>query len=53
VNEVVRAVADTGETFITPTVYAGTPALRVAFSNWQTEEDDEDRVFAALKSVLT
>jgi hypothetical protein len=46
-------VARTGETFITPTVYGGTPALRVAFSNWRTVEADEDRVFAALKSVLT
>jgi len=53
VNEVVRAVARTGETFITPTVYDGTPALRVAFSNWRTMPADEDRVFAALKSVLT
>jgi hypothetical protein len=46
-------VARTGETFITPTVYDGTPALRVAFSNWRTMPADEDRVFAALKSVLT
>jgi glutamate/tyrosine decarboxylase-like PLP-dependent enzyme len=52
VTAVLRAVAETGETFLTPTVYAGTPGLRMAFSNWRTSEHDEERIFAALKQVL-
>ncbi|MFJ5969239.1 pyridoxal phosphate-dependent decarboxylase family protein [Streptomyces sp. NPDC093060] len=39
-----RAVADSGESFVTPTVYGGVPALRAAFSNWRTTEDDIRRV---------
>ncbi|MET9128828.1 pyridoxal phosphate-dependent decarboxylase family protein [Streptomyces antibioticus] len=39
-----RAVADSGEAFLTPTVLHGTPALRAAFSNWRTTEADTDRV---------
>ncbi|GGJ44378.1 pyridoxal phosphate-dependent decarboxylase family protein [Streptomyces brasiliensis] len=43
-----RAVADSGEAFLTPTVLHGTPALRAAFSNWRTTEADTDRVRDAL-----
>ncbi|MGH1552601.1 pyridoxal phosphate-dependent decarboxylase family protein [Streptomyces sp. L7] len=46
-----EAVAATGEAFLTPTVYDGTPALRAAFSNWRTSEADTDRVLAALGST--
>jgi glutamate/tyrosine decarboxylase-like PLP-dependent enzyme len=45
------AIADTGESFVTPTVYAGTPGLRAAFSNWRTTEADLDRVLAALAAA--
>lgn len=38
----------TGEVFMTPTVYAGRPAIRAAFSNWRTTETDVARVWAAL-----
>ncbi|MFI5613663.1 pyridoxal phosphate-dependent decarboxylase family protein [Amycolatopsis sp. NPDC051903] len=48
IDAVVRAVAAGGETFVTPTVYAGVPALRAAFSNWRTAREDVDRIFAAL-----
>jgi glutamate/tyrosine decarboxylase-like PLP-dependent enzyme len=51
--EAIRAIAETGEVFATPTVYDNTPALRLAFSNWRTSETDEDRIFAALRRVLT
>ncbi|WP_406176756.1 hypothetical protein [Streptomyces sp. NBC_00996] len=44
-----HAVAASGEAFVTPTFYAGTHALRAAFSNWRTSEADTDRVFEALK----
>lgn len=53
VAEAARAIAETGEVFATPTVYDGAPALRLAFSNWRTSEADEDRIFAALRKVLS
>lgn len=46
-----QSVAASGEAFLTPTVYDGTPALRAAFSNWRTSEADTDRVLAALASA--
>ncbi|MER6083061.1 pyridoxal-dependent decarboxylase, partial [Streptomyces sp. NPDC001833] len=46
-----RAVAASGEAFLTPTVYGGLPALRAAFSNWQTAEDDTRRVLAVLATA--
>ncbi|MBB2913284.1 glutamate/tyrosine decarboxylase-like PLP-dependent enzyme [Streptosporangium becharense] len=52
VAEVVRAVTDSGEAFLTPTVYAGMPALRAAFSNWRTTEADVDRVAKALEAAV-
>ncbi|MFF0597589.1 pyridoxal phosphate-dependent decarboxylase family protein [Streptomyces antibioticus] len=47
-----RAVADSGEAFLTPTVLHGTPALRAAFSNWRTTEADTDRVLDALARAV-
>jgi glutamate/tyrosine decarboxylase-like PLP-dependent enzyme len=41
-----------GEAFFTPTVYAGVPALRAAFSNWRTTQDDWRRVADALRDRL-
>lgn len=52
VNAYVLAVRDRGDAFITPTVYAGTWALRAAFSNWRTGEGDVERVFASLDAAL-
>ncbi|MFI6490192.1 pyridoxal phosphate-dependent decarboxylase family protein [Streptomyces sp. NPDC050564] len=49
VHALAHAVAASGETFVTPTFYAGTHALRAAFSNWRTSEADTDRVFEALR----
>ena len=49
VDALIRAVADSGEAVVTPTVYDGTPGFRVAFSNWRTTQSDVDR----LKAVLT
>lgn len=48
VDALVRAVADSGEALVTPTVYDGIPGFRVAFSNWRTTESDVDRLWAVL-----
>ncbi|MFE2178897.1 pyridoxal phosphate-dependent decarboxylase family protein [Kitasatospora sp. NPDC059462] len=44
------AVAD--EAFLTPTHYAGVPALRAAFSNWRTTDADVRRTAAALATAV-
>lgn len=49
---VARAIAATGEAFVTPSVYDGQPVLRAAFSNWRTTDADDERVFAAISSAL-
>lgn len=39
------------EAFLTPTTYAGVPALRAAFSNWRTTEADVHRLTEALRNT--
>ncbi|WP_037676583.1 aminotransferase class I/II-fold pyridoxal phosphate-dependent enzyme [Streptomyces griseus] len=51
VDALAQAVASSGEAFLTPTVYAGLPALRAAFSNWRTTEADMERVLATVASA--
>ncbi|SFQ42698.1 Glutamate or tyrosine decarboxylase [Amycolatopsis arida] len=53
VAAVVREVARSGAAFVTPTVYSGQHALRVAFSNWRTTEPDADRVAAAIERACS
>jgi glutamate/tyrosine decarboxylase-like PLP-dependent enzyme len=51
VHELARLIASSGETFLTPTVYNGQPALRAAFSNWRTTEADVDRILRAITTA--
>ena len=44
-------IRDDGRTFFTPTNYKGVPAIRAAFSNWQTTEADVTIAFQALKET--
>ncbi|WP_441249845.1 pyridoxal phosphate-dependent decarboxylase family protein [Kitasatospora sp. McL0602] len=41
-----------GEAFLTPTRYAGAPALRAAFSSWRTTEADVRRTATALARAV-
>lgn len=45
------ALARDGRVFCTPTVYAGKPAVRAAFSNWSTTEADLATIVATLGEV--
>lgn len=42
----------TGAVFLTPTVLHGQWAIRAAFSNWQTTQDDVARISTALQQAL-
>ncbi|QCP50677.1 aspartate aminotransferase family protein [Trinickia violacea] len=53
VNAFMRAVRDRGDVFVSSTVYAGTWALRAAFSNWRTNESDVERIAASLAATLS
>ncbi|MFD6254790.1 pyridoxal phosphate-dependent decarboxylase family protein [Nocardia sp. NPDC060256] len=51
VHALVDAIAESGETFVTPTVYDGSPAIRAAFSNWRTTDTDVDRAAKAIAAA--
>ncbi|GGS67346.1 aspartate aminotransferase family protein [Planobispora rosea] len=50
-GDLVTAITESGEAFLTPTVYDGVPALRAAFSNWRTTEADVERVAKLLERL--
>jgi glutamate/tyrosine decarboxylase-like PLP-dependent enzyme len=47
-----RNIEAAGRIFLTPTHYAGKPALRAAFSNWRTTAADLEIIQAALQAAL-
>lgn len=42
---------DDGSVFMTPSLYQGTPAIRAALSNWQTEQADIELATQALEAA--
>jgi glutamate/tyrosine decarboxylase-like PLP-dependent enzyme len=52
IQTLVRRLRDDGQVFLSPTVLHGTWAIRAAFSNWRTSEEDVERVFAAILNAL-
>lgn len=46
-------VRDDGRIFLTPTVYQGQPAVRAAFSNWQTEQRDLEICWETLQELVS
>jgi glutamate/tyrosine decarboxylase-like PLP-dependent enzyme len=48
IGAALQAIAETGETFLTPTFFDGQSAIRAAFSNWRTTEADAERVAKVL-----
>jgi glutamate/tyrosine decarboxylase-like PLP-dependent enzyme len=46
-------VCDDGRVFFTPTIYKGTPAIRAAISNWQTQAKDIDLALQVLNEIYS
>jgi len=51
VNAFLDKVRDDGRVYLTPTVYKDRPAIRAAFSNWQTSEADVAVAVSVLKEL--
>jgi glutamate/tyrosine decarboxylase-like PLP-dependent enzyme len=51
IQDFLKAVTTDGRVFFTPTIYKGTPALRAAISNWQTQPEDITLAFKVLTEV--
>jgi glutamate/tyrosine decarboxylase-like PLP-dependent enzyme len=51
-QDVLRAVQRSGEVFLSGTTWDGRAAIRVSVSNWQTSEDDVDRLVGAFRDAI-
>jgi glutamate/tyrosine decarboxylase-like PLP-dependent enzyme len=51
-DDVIAAVAATGEAFFTGTTWNGRRAMRVSVCNWSTSKDDVERAVKAFADVL-
>jgi glutamate/tyrosine decarboxylase-like PLP-dependent enzyme len=48
---VLAGVQESGEAWMSGTVWNGRPAIRISVSNWQTSDDDVERALAAFRSL--
>lgn len=46
-DDVLRSVQESGEAWLSGTVWEGRRAIRISVSNWQTSDEDVDRTLAA------
>ncbi len=53
ITRFLAALTHDGRVFLTPSDWKGTPCIRAAFSNWQTEESDLFIIQQALQEVLS
>ncbi len=51
-NDALRGVQESGEAWMSGTVWEGRAAIRISVSNWQTTDDDVDRTLAAYAGQL-
>jgi len=51
-EDVIGAIAATGEAFFTATTWRGMRAMRVSVCNWRTSEEDVRRTVNAVALVL-
>lgn len=49
VRAYLHRIEENGDLFLTPTVYAGLPAMRISVTNWRTRQADVERAWAAMQ----
>jgi glutamate/tyrosine decarboxylase-like PLP-dependent enzyme len=52
-SAVLRAVQESGEAWMSGTVWDGRTAIRVSVSNWQTSDEDVERTLAAYRAAVS
>ncbi len=52
VNAFLSKLTERAKVYMTPTVYLGQSAIRAAFVNWRTKDEDVDVAFEEMKAVL-
>jgi glutamate/tyrosine decarboxylase-like PLP-dependent enzyme len=52
-NQFLERLKEDGQVLLTPTFFAGKPAIRAAFSNWSTGEQDIPMILEALERCVT
>jgi glutamate/tyrosine decarboxylase-like PLP-dependent enzyme len=52
VQQFLARLRNNGRVYLTPTQYKGVPAIRAAFSNWQTEMEDAEICWKALQDGM-
>jgi len=51
-DEVLRRVQESGEAWLSGTVWDGRRAIRISVSNWQTSDEDVERTLAAFEAAV-
>jgi len=51
-DQILDRLLEDGRTYMTPTVFEGRPAMRAAFSNWMTGDEDLEIISSALAAAV-